>query len=99
MSQNRENPEPPRTIENSFILSLSYENTEKKIVPQYRKLNEVVSDLSDFAPVCLDKDMVDWDILGDRRRRFEWIKQIKISYRYSYDICYSTILILKPFTL
>ena len=41
MSQNRENPEPPRTIENSFTLSLPYKKTKKKILPQYRKLNEV----------------------------------------------------------
>lgn len=65
MSQNRENPEPSRTIENSFTLSLPYEKTEKKILPQYRKLNEVVSGLLDFKP------MVDLDIPGDRRRRFE----------------------------
>ena len=97
MSQNRENPESPRTIENSFTLSLPYEKTEKKILPQFRKLNEVVSGLSDFEPICLDKDMLDLDITGDRRRRFEWIKQIKISYRCSYEICYSTILILKTF--
>ena len=99
MSQNRENPEPSRTIENSFTLSLPYEKTEKKILPQYRKLNEVVSGLSYFGPICLDKGMVDLDIPGDRRRCFEWMKQIKISCSYSYEICHSAILILKTFYL
>ena len=99
MSQNRENPESPRTIENSFTLSLPYEKVEKKILPQYRKLNEVISGLSYFGPICLDKGMVDLDIPGERCRRFEWMKQIKISYGYSYEISYSAILILKTFYL
>lgn len=99
MSQNIENPEPPRTIANSFTLSLPYEKIEEKILPQYHKLNEAVSGLSYFGPICLDKDMVDLDIPSNRRRHFEWIKQIKISYRHSYEICYSAILILKTFDL
>ena len=80
MFLNRQFSDPPRSADQYFTLPVPYERVAI-VKPCYRKLDQSVSVLNEFDPICLDSGM-ETDIPKDRRKRFEWFKNIGISCGY-----------------
>lgn len=80
MASNRQSDKPPRSTSTSFKLPLPC-RAVVNVKDKYKPLNEAMGTLKDFEPLCLDNEMHPLEIPLDRKLRFEWFKDIGISYR------------------
>ena len=64
----------------NFTLPNPVEATNQ-ISESYRAIDNVVRDLPLYEPVFLDNDVGDFNIPDDRKQRYNWYKNLKVSAR------------------
>ena len=80
MERNRSSTVAPRNAETSFTMPAPFEKVSK-VNPRYFRLNGIINHTDYFQPIVADNDYADFGIPDDRKLRYVWFKDLKLSCR------------------